>query len=155
MKISVFSTAGFRSRSIWVEPKPSLWVGSGSGSSCNFSYIIHANCMVQSFDIFSREKSKLVTIYIICTSVPICCRHIVNTIKKKNYVLKSKEKNPGAGAASKQDGYETLLHRSVTHELVCTYSLHGGPYTTECVLISKPFLSLSYLFPIYIFFYIY
>ena len=75
--------------------------------------------------------------------------------KKKNYVLKSKEKNPGAGAASKQDGYETLLHRSVTHELVCMYSLHGGPYTTECVLISKPFLSLSYLFPIYIVFYIY
>ena len=55
---------GFRSRSrgIWLEPELSLWPGSGSGSSLNFSLIIHANCMVlyiTSFDIFSRVKYKL------------------------------------------------------------------------------------------------
>ena len=39
-----FAAGAARRRGIWLEPEPSLWPG--SGSSLNFSLIIHANCMV-------------------------------------------------------------------------------------------------------------
>ena len=41
-----FGAGAARSWGIWLEPELSLWPGSGSGSSLNFSLIIHANCMV-------------------------------------------------------------------------------------------------------------
>ena len=63
------------------------------------------------FDTFSRVKIKLATIYI-CTSY---FRHILTLKKKctKNDVLSSRsrlqeKKFPGAGAAPKQAGSETM-----------------------------------------------
>ena len=85
-----FGAGAARSRGIWLEPEPSLWPGSGSGSSLNFSSIIHANCVIQ--NLFSRVENKLVTIYTVYTPTRI------TSLKK---CLKSMFSGAGAGSRNK------------------------------------------------------
>ena len=57
-----FGAGTARSRGIWLEPEPSLWRGSDSGSSLNFSLIIHANCMVpfRAGCVFLDSRSRVI-----------------------------------------------------------------------------------------------
>ena len=58
-----FGAGVARDRSIWLEPEsePSLWAGSDSGSSFNFSFTIHANCKVHNLFLYlSGVKNNLV-----------------------------------------------------------------------------------------------
>ena len=76
-----FGAGAAQSRGIW--PEPSLWPGSGSGSSLQFSFIIHVNCMVRNL-FFSGGYKLFQTYFNTCT-----CTNCT----KKYYVLRSRRRS--------------------------------------------------------------
>ena len=98
-------------RGCFIQPEPSLL--SVSGSSFNFSLIIREfkckNSSIKHLSKLRKEKKKQKRNYCIYKRV----KNFLNRSKKfKNDVLwnrsRFREKNPGAGAAPKGDGSETL-----------------------------------------------
>ena len=105
-----FGAGAARSRGIWLEPEPSLWPASGfgSGSSLTFSLIINANCMEHNC---MENNLYFLTIQKMCKKIPVC--------PPSRAGAGSRKKIPGAGAAPKQAGSETLVTSLTLPVILC------------------------------------
>ena len=97
----LYSKQGFGARAVrsrGISSEPSLWPGSSSGSSLNFSFIILANCMVQK----CAKKLSLSLQYLTSLDGKISPLH--RTCFKASKILKHFLNNsftPGSGAGAR------------------------------------------------------